>query len=188
MYTIINYTLHSEPNCFNELNINEIWFWDIKPFYSILILVSLILLSRACNNEDLSLKEAALNNAMLREVGQSWLQAIFCTCIPRHRREQSDLWPESEPPQGCSEQVQKLQDTWRRHGAGAAAETPFQSFAKVLKHVSSKSKSWCELLCCGISFNIPLCRNWNRPWESFLYAFYWGWFLPLLFSLLPTVQ
>lgn len=77
MYTIINYSLHSEPDCFNVLNINETWFWDIKSFYSILILVSLILLSRACNNEDLSLKEAALNNTRLREVGQSWLQALY---------------------------------------------------------------------------------------------------------------
>lgn len=54
MYSIINYTLHSEPNCFNELNINEICFWDIKPLPSVLMLVSLILLSYACNNEDLS--------------------------------------------------------------------------------------------------------------------------------------
>lgn len=45
MYSIINYSLHSEPSYFNELNINEICFWDIKPFTSVLILISLILLS-----------------------------------------------------------------------------------------------------------------------------------------------
>lgn len=53
-YSIINYILHSEPHCFNELNINEICLGDINPFPSVLILISHILLSHASNNEVLS--------------------------------------------------------------------------------------------------------------------------------------
>lgn len=183
MYGINNYTQHSEINCFNELTINEICFQDIKPFPSVLVLISLILLSHACNNGIYPKKE---QHWTMQGWGK-WDKTDSQPCL--HLYSNTVQRPEWSLPGTAASSgllLQKLQDTWKWHSPGAAADFPFQSCAKVFWNISAaavnrvaKSSAVGILL---ISLGAIRARI-NLPWQSSLHAFLWGWILTFLFIL-----
>lgn len=75
--------------------------------------------------------------------------------------------------------LQKLQDTWKWHSPGAAADFPFQSFAKgfwnvsaaAVNHVPNSSAVGILLISLG-----AIRAGINLPWQSFVHAFYEGGF------------
>lgn len=169
-------TRHSEINCFNELTINQICFQDIKQFPSVLILISLILPSHACNNEIYPKKE---QHWTMQGWGK-WDKADFQPRLHLFPNTvQGPEWSLAGTGASSGLLLQILQDTWRWHSLGTAADFPFQSFAKVfwsipaaaVNHVANSSAVGILLISLG-----AIRARINLPWQSFLHAFCEGGF------------
>lgn len=71
--------------------------------------------------------------------------------------------------------LQKLEETWKWHSPGAAADFPFQSCAKVFWNISAAAvnhaanSSAVGILLISLS---AIRARINLPWQSFLHAFY----------------
>lgn len=109
-----------------------------------------------------------------------WDKADFQPCLHLYSSTvQGPEWSLAGTGSSSGLLLQKLQDTWKWHSPGAAADFPFQSFAKgfwnvsaaAVNHVPNSSAVGILLISLG-----AIRAGINLPWQSFIHAFYEGGF------------